>query len=65
MTMKITRLTTHWQAEQADTVIRFLDEIRTLLCETYGDQISEMHRREAELQAQQNQTSDAEDNIDF
>ncbi len=42
--MKITRLTTYWTADQADTVVAFLDELRDLLWETYGEQIIEMHR---------------------
>jgi hypothetical protein len=44
MTMKVTRLYTHWDAEQAHTVITFLDELRDQLCEIYGDQILEMRR---------------------
>lgn len=44
MTMKVTRLYTHWDAEQAHTVIAFIDELREQLCEIYGDQIAEMLR---------------------
>ena len=44
MTMKIIRLTTYWTADQADTVVAFLDELRDMLWETYGDQIIEMRR---------------------
>ena len=44
MTMKIIRLTTYWTADQADTVVAFLDELRDMLWETYGDQIIEMCR---------------------
>jgi hypothetical protein len=44
MTMKITRLTTYWSADEADTVVAFLDELRDTLWESYGDQITEMRR---------------------
>lgn len=42
MSMKITPLKTYWTADQADTVIMFLDELRDLLWETYSEQIIEM-----------------------
>lgn len=44
MTMKVTRLTTHWTIEEAATAIDFLDALRDALCETYGEQIAQMHR---------------------
>lgn len=44
MTMKITRLTTYWTTDEADTVVAFLDELRDTLWECYGDQITEMRR---------------------
>jgi len=42
MTMKLTRLTTHWEAGEAYCVIAFLDELRDALMATYGDDIGEM-----------------------
>jgi hypothetical protein len=39
MTMKITRLTTHWDPDEAHTIIEFLDRLRDELWETYGDDI--------------------------
>ena len=44
MPMKITRLTTHWTADEADTVLAFLDELRDTLWECYGEQIIAMRR---------------------
>ena len=44
MTMKVTRLTTYWTLDEAATVIDFLDMLRDALWETYGEQITEMHR---------------------
>jgi len=44
MPMKITRLTTHWDADQAHTILEFLDELRDQLCEIYGDEIIDLLR---------------------
>jgi hypothetical protein len=44
MTMKSTRMTTYWTTAEADTVIDFLDTLRQTLWETYGEQITRMHR---------------------
>ena len=45
MSMKIIKLTTYWDAADAQLVISFIDELRDLLVDTYGDEIVEMHRR--------------------
>lgn len=42
MSLSITRLSTHWDADEAYIVIAFLDELRDQLWETYGEQITEM-----------------------
>jgi hypothetical protein len=44
MTMSVTRLTTYWSIDEAATAIDFLDRLRDALWETYGEQITEMHR---------------------
>lgn len=44
MSMKVTRLTTHWTAGEAYTVIEFLDVLRDQLWETYGDAVIDMLR---------------------
>ena len=48
MSLKITRISTHWDAAEACTVIQFLDELRDQLCEVYGDQIADMLREASE-----------------
>lgn len=68
MTMKITRLTTYWTADEADTVVAFLDELRDILWECYGEQITDMRRNA--LTRTERDTSQAEllfddDDIDF
>lgn len=42
MTMKLTQLKTQWNADEAYTVIGFLDELRDLVWSAYGDDIIEM-----------------------
>lgn len=48
MTMKFTQLITHWDADEAYSVISFLDELRDLLWVTYGDKIIERHQSTSE-----------------
>ena len=45
MPMKIMKLPAYWDAADAQLVIGFLDDLRDLLVDTYGDEIIEMHRR--------------------
>ncbi len=44
MTMNTTRLVTYWKTGEAATIIDFLDAVRDALWETYGEQITQMHR---------------------
>ena len=44
MTMKVTRLTTYWSIAEAATAIEFLDLLREVLWETYGEEITQMQR---------------------
>ena len=44
MSLSITRLPTHWDADEAYTVIAFLDLLRDQLWETYGEEITTMLR---------------------
>jgi hypothetical protein len=40
--MRTHRLTTYLRAEEACSVIEFLDQVRDMLLETYGDDITAM-----------------------
>ena len=51
MSMKIMKLPAYWDAADADLVISFLDDLRDVLVDTYGDEIIDMHRRMAESSA--------------
>ena len=44
MSLSITHLPTHWNADEAYTVVAFLDLLRDQLWETYGDDITAMMR---------------------
>lgn len=45
MSMKAIKLTVHWDAADAQLIISFIDELRDLLVDTYGDEIVDMHRQ--------------------
>ncbi|MBV1876713.1 MAG: hypothetical protein KUG79_03625 [Pseudomonadales bacterium] len=47
MPFKINHLQTHWHAADAELIIDFLDELRDVLCQAYGEDIAELHRSEA------------------
>lgn len=52
MTMKVTRLTTYWTIDEAAIAIDFLDRLRDVLWETYGEQITTMHREDYDNRTQ-------------
>jgi len=45
MSMRIHKLTTYLQAEEALTLIEFIDQLREVLLHAYGDDISAMMRQ--------------------
>ena len=45
MSMKVIELTVYWDAADAQLIISFIDELRGLLVDTYGDEIVDMHRQ--------------------
>jgi hypothetical protein len=65
--MKITRLHTHWSAEQAHTVIGFLQMLQDQLWEMYGDTVVDMlHEASAEKAWQETQVKfEFDDEIKF
>lgn len=65
MSMKVTKLYTYWNVDEADAVIDFLDTLRDELLQHYGEAIIDM-RRHALTQCDPNQTElDFDDDIDF
>jgi hypothetical protein len=67
MSMKITRLHTHWSAEEAHTVIGFLQMLQDQLWEMYGDSVVDMlHEASAEKAWQETQVKfEFDDEIKF
>jgi hypothetical protein len=67
MSWKVMRVNTWWSAEEACTMLTFLDELRDQLWHTHGDQIIAF--RLAEVDAQNNDETqerlDLEEQIDF
>ena len=49
--MKTIKFTTYWRAEDADTVIGLLDDLRDAIWAAYGLEIAEMYKAIAEEQA--------------
>jgi hypothetical protein len=67
MSMKITPVRTHWTAEEAHTVIEFLDVLRDQLWHCYGDSVLDMLRQASANNAQHEDqvTFEFDDDIDF
>lgn len=55
MSWKVIKLNTYWSAEEADTVLTFIDELRDQILANYEQQIIAM--RVAEHDARQSQLS--------
>jgi len=56
MSWQILKLNTYWTAEEADTVLTLIDELRDQIINTYGEQIIVM--RTAELDTELNDTDE-------
>lgn len=48
--MKILKMTTHWSAEEADCVFRLLDDLQTVIWESYGEDIERLYQNNREEQ---------------
>lgn len=42
--MKILRITTHWSAEEAESIYQLLDELKDAIWQSYGEDILKMHK---------------------
>lgn len=67
MVMKLTQLRTHWNAGDASIVLEFLDELKDILWEAYGEEIIKMHRTEKTDNIQNNGQTELpfDDRIEF
>lgn len=67
MTRQFTQLITHWDADQALSVIQFLDELRDVLWLAYGDEIlaKQVERNDRHDQHTSTEEWEIEDDIPF
>ena len=66
MTMKVTQFTTRQTADEAHTVIEFLDSLRDLLWATYSEEIVAMLKTESENNPDSDESDpEFDDEIDF
>jgi len=42
--MKTLKITTHWTPEEADCIYQFLDDLKTVILENYGEDMVRMHK---------------------
>ena len=59
--MKTVKITTHWTAEQAADIYLLLDELKSLIWQSYGEDIVKMHREIAFEQKQEGENSEFKD----
>ena len=54
--MKTLRITTYWTAEQADGIYQLLGDLRTVLWDHYGDEITDLYEQ---VQVEQEEFADS------
>jgi len=59
--MKTVKITTHWTAEQAGNIYMLLDELKSLIWQSYGDDIIKMHRENAHEQLKEKESDQLND----
>ena len=68
MTMQLSQLRTYWNADDAQLIIAFLDELRDTLWATYGAEIIKHQQEENQRKADNNRQLsllDWDDTMDF
>lgn len=60
MSMRVSTIITHLRAEDAHTLIEFLDQVRDALMQTYGDEVKAM-LQEASQHTSQRQLRSGDD----
>jgi len=54
--MKALKITTYWTAEQADCIYQFLGDLRSVLWDHYGEDITKMYE---EIRVEQQEHTDS------
>lgn len=67
MNWKVTRVNTWWSADEASSVLAFLDELRDQLWHTHGERITALRLAELDTQHREERQGqlDLEEHIDF
>lgn len=63
--MKSLKITTYWTAEEAHCVYQLLDELKSAVWESYGEEIQEMFNEIRCEQQNTEQNNEFDDEIDF
>jgi len=63
--MKTIKITTHWTAEEADCILQFIDELKSLLWQHYGDEIAGMYKAISTEQQKIEESDEFDDEILF
>ncbi len=63
--MKTLRITTHWTTEQAEDIQMLLDDLKSAIWQSYGDDIVTMHREIAFEQKKEGENSEIKDDVFF
>ena len=58
--MKILKMTTHWSTEEADCIVRLLDEFQSAIWESYGKDIEQLYQDYREEQLELNREKEKE-----
>lgn len=63
--MKTLRITTYWTPEEADCVYQLLDELRAAVWQSYGEEITAMHKAIWEEENNKRDSGDEEENYEL
>ena len=63
--MKTLRITTHWTTEQAEDMYTLLDDLKSAIWQSYGEDIVTMHREITFEQKQEGENSAIKDESFF
>ena len=63
--MKTIKITTHWTTEQADDIYALLDDLKSAIWQSYGEDIVNMHREIAHQSLKEEKSRESKDNTLF
>lgn len=63
--MRTVKITTHWTTEQAEDIYLQLEELKSAIWQSYGEDIIKMHRKIANEQLKKEKSSGSTDELLF